>query len=536
MNAGNSDPSVYLSHSLFCVGRLLGLQNRNPSSSTYGCFDRNFWHYKIIDFSNGRLQEAALTLALLYRIDHPLNPYYNREKISQWALAAMDFLDSIQNADGSFNEYYPHEHAFVTTAFVTFACSEALLLLEKRTPRVIESLRKAAHFLVQREEREVVNQNLGATAALYNMYLLTQDETFLKDARHKLDTSLECQSEEGWFYEYGGPDMGYLSVAIYYLANYYKKSKDQKARSSLEKALFFLSHFIHPDGSFGGEYGSRNTAYVVPDGIEICAHFDAYASMLGSRVRHAFSTGNTITPSHLDDRYLCNMLYTYLQAFDDSRDSHPVPGIKEIKSNFFRESGLVIEKNPHYTLIVNLKKGGVFKVFSKDLLLASDSGFVGTLSNGKRVATQWLSSQYTHMKNAYTVTGTCAVIPEERMTPFTCVLMRTVLAVGGEYASSMVKQFLRNRLITSHRELPIQFQRTITIEDGIRVRDILQGKGTFESLHLVDHASLLYIPSSRYFQWNELSTSQYLTEDLAESFNKNKRITIDRTIITGEER
>ncbi|MBU7031770.1 MAG: hypothetical protein HXS53_04505 [Theionarchaea archaeon] len=536
MTAENSDPVVYLSHSLTCVERLLGLQNRNPSSSTYGCFDRNFWHYKIIDFSNGRLQEAALTLALLYRINHPLNPYYNKEKINRWALAAMDFLEFIQNDDGSFDEYYPHEHAFVTTAFVTFACSEALLLLETEPPGVIECLRKAAHFLIRREEREVVNQNLGAAAALYNVYLLTGDESFLRGAQGKLDTSIECQSEEGWFYEYGGPDMGYLSVAIYYLANYYLKSTDQKARSSLQKAVFFLSHFIHPDGSLGGEYGSRNTTYVIPHGIEVCAQFDTFASMLSSRIRHAFASGITLIPSHLDDRYLCTMLYTYLQAFLDSRDSRTLPEKTEIRSNFFRESGLLVEKNPSYTFIANLKKGGVFKVFSEDHILVSDSGFIGTLSNGKGVTSQWLSSHYTLSQNIYTVTGNCAVIPEERMTPLRCVLMRTAMAAGGKYASTWVKQCLRNRLITTPRGLPIRFQRTITLGEEIYVQDILQGEATFDSLYIADHAYLLYIPSSRYFQWNELSTSQYLTENLAERFNKEKKIVIDRRIISDGDR
>ena len=135
--------TVYLDVSIPCVDRLLGLLDRNPKSSTYGCFDRNFWHYKIVDFSNGRQQEAALTLALLYTTEHPQNPYYNQEKIKQWSLAAMQFLTTIQNADGSFNEYYPHEHAFVTTAFASFAVSEGLLLLGERPPPVVDMLVKA---------------------------------------------------------------------------------------------------------------------------------------------------------------------------------------------------------------------------------------------------------------------------------------------------------------------------------------------------------------------------------------------------------
>lgn len=526
-------PTIYLSHSLHCAKRLLGLLNRNSSSSTYGCFDRNYWHYSITDFSNGRLQEGALTLALLYLIDHPLNPYSGMEKIKEWSLEAIKFLDSIQLNDGSFNEYYPHEHAFVTTAFVTFACSEALLLLDEYPPRCVDWLRKAAHFLMKREECEVINQNLGASAALYNVYLLTGEDQFSHNAQKKLETSMRYQSPEGWFHEYGGPDIGYLSVAIYYLANYYAKTTDSQARSSLEKAVWFLSHFIHPDGSAGGEYGSRNTTYMVPHGIEICARFSPYAGMLASQIRQALNSGAHIAPRDLDDRYLCNMLYTYLQAFTDAA---PIQEKKESKGNFFQESGLIIEKNPSYTFISNLKKGGVFKVFSSQKLIVSDCGFIGVCADGKKITSQWLSSTYEKEGTTFTVKGACVAVPEESMTPLKTVLMRIALGLGRQYVSQKVKQVLRQRLITKHRFLPITFNRIITLDKDIHIQDSLQGDVTFTSLHLVDHASLLYIPSSRYYQHHELSTPPYLTENLAASFNEQNRITITRTILTSGDR
>ena len=36
------------------IPKILTLQDRNPHSPTYGCFDRNYWHYKIIDFPRGK--------------------------------------------------------------------------------------------------------------------------------------------------------------------------------------------------------------------------------------------------------------------------------------------------------------------------------------------------------------------------------------------------------------------------------------------------------------------------------------------------
>ncbi len=515
-------PSVYLDVSIPCVDRLLGLLDRNPLSSTYGCFDRNYWHYKIVDFSNGRQQEAALTLALLYTTEHPQNVYYNQEKIKKWSLAAMQFLTAIQNSDGSFNEYYPHEHAFVTTAFAAFAASEGLLLLGERPPLIVDMLAKAGNFLMKKKELEVVNQNLGAAAALQNIYELTGDESFSRNAFSKVQASFEKQSKEGWFHEYGGPDIGYLSVAISYLGHYYAKTRDESVLSHLKKAVQFLSHFFHPDGTAGGEYGSRNTIYIVPDGIEICAQHDGYASFLADAVRTSLaSTG--FNPSHLDDRYLCNMLYTYIQAY---KACNPHPSKKVPNPRFFSESGLLVEDLTNYHFIANLKKGGIYTLFLNGDLIASDSGFLGNLTDGTLVTSQWLGTSFLKTASGYVVTGSFVHVPEQTMTPFKTMALRASLSIGGHYASDLAKTYLRRQLITQKKCIPVSFERIITLKDGIHIKDTVKGDIPFASLYLVDHAALIYIPSSRYFHQNELRT--FLTENLADVYNKEKEVTFTR--------
>jgi hypothetical protein len=526
------DASVYLEAALPHVGRLLGLQDRNPSSSTYGCFDRSFWHYRVLDFANGRQQEAALTLALAYHISHPFNPYYGKEKVKQWSLAALQFLTIIQNRDGSFNEYYPHEHAFVTTAFAAFAGSEALLLLNERPPSTVEMLRRCGTFLLKREELEVVNQNLGAAAALYNIYLLTDDDQFRRGAYYKLKTSLENQSPEGWFHEYGGPDIGYLSVAVSYLGHFYRKTRDAQALTSLKGAVTFLSHFIHPGGTAGGEYGSRNTSYLVPDGIEICAQVDPCASFLAREVRTSF-TRRGFSPADLDNRYLCNMLYNYLQAY---RVCSPVE-VKEYRAPepiFYEESGLLVEKNDQYHLVANLRKGGVFKVFCNKELVASDCGFLGRLSDGTLVTSQWLGTSFTRRKSGesmqYVVTGQLVKVPEQQMTPLKTVILRGSLLVGQKYVSDLVKQLLRKQLITQKSAVPVFFERRLTLNNNVHITDILRGNGHFATLHLVANASLIYVPSSRYFRITELATPLYLTDDLSNLFNTKRDLVLERNI------
>lgn len=64
--------------------KILTQLDRNPHSPTYGCFDRNFWHYKIIDFPSGMSQEFVYPLALAYSLDIPDNPYYQKPILREW--------------------------------------------------------------------------------------------------------------------------------------------------------------------------------------------------------------------------------------------------------------------------------------------------------------------------------------------------------------------------------------------------------------------------------------------------------------------
>jgi hypothetical protein len=65
---------LFAREALVQIPKLLTLLDRNAHSPTYGCFDRNFWQYKIIDFPSGMAQEFVWPLALAYDTDVPDNP------------------------------------------------------------------------------------------------------------------------------------------------------------------------------------------------------------------------------------------------------------------------------------------------------------------------------------------------------------------------------------------------------------------------------------------------------------------------------
>ena len=182
---------LYLKPILDNTPRLLGLLNRNVSSSSYGSFDREYWHYNTVDFSCARKQEAVLTLTLLYSIKHDKNRYYQSSEIFDYIRAALKFWTIIQNGNGSFNEWYPSENSFVVTSFSTYAVSESLLLikdelLQDEYESVIEALVKAGDWLISRNETRVMNQQTGAAIALFNLYLLTDNEAYRHSSNKKI--------------------------------------------------------------------------------------------------------------------------------------------------------------------------------------------------------------------------------------------------------------------------------------------------------------------------------------------------------------
>ena len=115
------ESGMYQDFILRFLPRLITQLDRDPDSPNYGCFDRNHWHYKIRDFSSAIIQQAGLSIALAYKHPFKGNHYHSEIKLKQWAIASVEYWSRIQLKDGSFNEYYPFEHSFPSTAFSLFA-------------------------------------------------------------------------------------------------------------------------------------------------------------------------------------------------------------------------------------------------------------------------------------------------------------------------------------------------------------------------------------------------------------------------------
>src|SRR3712207_9393004 len=98
--------------------RILTQVCRDPTSPLYGCADRNWWHYKIRDFSSIILQQAGYALHLAGTL-----PEWSRDRPALDALAAGSarFWNARAQKHYAFEEYYPWEQGYPPLAFATLA-------------------------------------------------------------------------------------------------------------------------------------------------------------------------------------------------------------------------------------------------------------------------------------------------------------------------------------------------------------------------------------------------------------------------------
>ena len=539
--------NAYLELSVETIPRLLSLLDRNPFSPTYGCFDRDYWHYRTLaDFPSATYQQGSLAMALLYTSDLDGSIYYQNPKVKDYALAAMLFWSKVQRRDGSFDEWYPNEHSYVATAFTTYAVSEAYRLLsalpdETIPEQVLPSLIRAGKWLCTHEDREVLNHTAGAVAALHNIHVLTGDDTFLRGLQRQKEVMLSRQSKEGWFYEYNGADPGYLSLSVDYLAKYFSSSGDQDILESLESAVNFMVRFLHPDGSYGGEYGSRNTRYLMPHGLVILSPLFPSARYLAEKSHQLLTKGRTINPNSSDDRYFAfffinNFLQAGLKYEPGNKTKSPLP--EELEEHF-PEAGIVLKKTENYYSVCNYKKNGVFKLFSQKgeepKLVINNCGYFAELPDGQIVSSQFFpDSSLTQVSVKKTNDNTVISI----QTSFTCVNYSLPFTwamipfrvfnhtVGSSDAvMDLFNKWVKRKFITKTIKAPFLLNREIMLGNSrVTIRDIVTKttSGPCKRIDVANGASTTtHVPSSRYFLEEDLLESSFPCREAAERLNRS---------------
>lgn len=532
---GPGDFNPFLDESRRGLRRLLGLLNRNGYSPTYGSFDRPFWHYRAVTgFESATMAQGVLPLALAWS-----DPIFGREYAGNPALlglleAGLEHWASLQHPDGSFDEWYPFERSHVATAFTAYAVSEAMLLAGARLgdgtrARILDALRRAASWLSVHLDDQVLNHTAGAVPALANILALTGDESLREGLDRNLALMAAKQSPEGWFLENGGFDAGYLSLSLDYLWHHHERTGDPRSRALCEKASIFLDDLVHPDGSSGGEYASRNTKYLMPRGLVAAAPSLPRVAAVLARYACALTEGRAVVPSTADDRYF---VFFYLPnwmmaAQAVAQRGWPVPlppSAPEGRpgtpgASHHPEAGLVVRRTGDAHLVLNYRKAGLYKLFRRGAegwaVDAADDGMFLRDHEGGVYSTQFLSDGEAEAAIDGQGMGTIRIRAPFKKVNYNLPLTNLqipFLAYAhtlGRFSgvNALFERTVKNLFIRKPSGSPYLLERTIRLEgDRIVISDRIEGpRGMTVELLSGPGSTAPHVPSSRYFVPQDLA-------------------------------
>lgn len=448
------------------IPKLLTLQDRTPASPTYGCFDRAYWHYRMMDFPCGMSQEFVLPLALAWSVDMPCNPYFRQAAVRDWVEAGISYAARSAHADGSCDDYYPFERAAGAAAFSLLACLDAAAIIGvERDPEITAFLTKRARWLADhRESGRLSNHEALIVACLARMAELEGDE-WEAPLRERTARLLSWQSAEGWFDEYGGADPGYLSLTIGLLADTDRRRPDLGLREPCARAIGFLAAMAHPDGTLGGEYTSRATRNFFPHGLEIAGAWSSEALALNGLLLRPLVEERA--PCFADDHIVGHHLWSWMLAWREWHDKRPASATAATETRHFVDARLLVDIHGETRLYCGMSRGGAFKLFERDRLLVADTGPSLTTTDG-RVAVAHLEGEATIevAPDRILYDGRMAWAKVTRLTPAKSVVLRVVMLSVGRFFPDLIRRLLQRLLVTGRRDAPYRFRRRLDYREG----------------------------------------------------------------------
>jgi hypothetical protein len=488
--------------------RLLTQVCRDPSSPLWGSFDRDWWHYRIRDFSSIILQQGGYAVYLASQLAENAS---QREALCQLAAASARFWNQRALQWGAFEEYYPWEQGYPPLAFSTLAVMKLATAGVVSPDSIRPGAAMAANQLQSRFESQAANQQVAGLAALAwcrKVFTNLVSESGFESLTRQ---TLALQTREGWYEEYGGPDLGYLSVTVDCLWDLFDATGDPRFSASIEQATDCIRRFVSliPTGSIG-MHNARNTDYLVPYGLVRLALQKPTPENLSLVIR---LFGGTEKPAHffnaVDDRYVSHYIGQSLfraillleQAANlpvaEEAAASPGPALEVVT-----ESGHFLRRTREgASSLVTLRKGGIFSHHA-DGRSVHDFGWL-VRAGGRLYFSHWWSNDWRHGREGTQlwVAGPLYEQREMASTPARHMALRMASLAAGRRLIGLLKK----RLIFKKTPCLIQFQRMIEWHGvGVRVVD------TFSSLP----AGSEFIPAPRSSKRHVASADSFHREDL----------------------
>jgi len=519
-------PDVFAREFAVTARRALSMWNRDAGSPSYGSFDRAYWGWKAKDFSDATLQygvRAALRY-VLHQAPATLAPGF----LDAWLQGYVAFCVQSQQADGSFDQCYPHER----TPGVVYDMLSALLFVRDsghlQSPTALADLdgviERAVRFALSEDERhgEIAN-HLGSYAfELLNYGEARSDDRAKARGRDYLDRMLKTfDREEGWFLEYQGPDAGYQTRTLRYLTKCAEITGDPELWTVAARTADFLDLVLMPDGSAHPMLGTRSTALVYPSGFMRLARHDAAYAALAARVRSGWEEARVPLPSHLD-------FDNAIRLADDAHEAAtvvvpPVPanaagGESAPERIDLPRAGLTIWRAADRAVYVGSRLGGVVVVYERTgcgwRLAHEDSGYLVT-AGAKAAVVRWVTRfpgagvAGPAAADRVVVRSRFARSLHEELTPLRLVALRllnmSVLRV--QWFADLFRRVVVRRLMDRSEWLGLEVERDVHVEPArvtIRDRIVAGAPREGDRLDRCRRVTGTHMATARYFQEQEI--------------------------------
>ncbi|MBA7490799.1 hypothetical protein ES702_01342 [subsurface metagenome] len=508
--------SIYRDKLLMQLPRLLSLYDLNPYSQTRGFGDRLHWGWKLIDFNNGTFQGGIHTLSIMVKLG--LFTDEQKEKVKEWIHWIIEGIGKIRYGNGSLIESFPYEYSFCVTALVAFDLLSTIEHLEKEWNKsehhwALSVAEPLIGFISHYDETHgFISNHLATAAAAVNKWNLLSGDKNLR-GEEILSRIIEEQSAEGWYLEYEGPDPGYQTLCTYYLADYYLHNPDSALLGSLRESIKFLSYFVHPDGTIGGEYGSRNTEVYYPAGFEILKRKIPLAGPVARIMRRSIEENRTVSLEVIDPGNFIPMLNSYAVAAlfagkRTKREETLLPYEREQIDKFFPQAQIRIHGNTKYYTIVGASKGGVVKVYDKQqhCIVWDGGGYIGIVKKFGEVSTQFWSTtrEVLNSQESIKVGAPFFKVLREYPTPLRFTLLRilNITVMRNLTFGNRIKLLLVKMLITRKKPISASLTRTVLFQDDVVeiIDELVSNSVKFQWLEYGRKFTTIHMASSGYFQ------------------------------------
>ena len=508
----------YLKEIKINLPRIISLFDTDETSLTYGLGDRFYWAWGLIDFSNATFQGVTNGMARLWV--NNLWPYVCNEELFLKRIFNIGIaVKKITSKDGSLQEAFPNEGSYCVTALVAFDMLLTLDLLkdkfgEDRKKHWLKIIKPLINYLIQADEEHAFISNHLATAVA--ALIRWERETNNNEGRDKafkiLNRIMKRQSIEGWYLEYEGFDAGYQSLCTYYLADVYEITKEKKLLESLKNSLKFLWNFAHPDGSFGGIYGSRNTRFYFPGGILALSEFIPEAKELSDFMELSISQQNVITLSSIDEPNLIPMFNSYCWAACNKNNisirknnNLTLPAISKNKSMlFFKDAGILIDKSNRHYSIISTHKGGVTYHFNYEKKALIDTGLI-VLNKKNCIGSSQSFSRNNPTKlskNYITIKSQISSMTKKTPNSIQFIILRILglYFFKKRFIREIIKKLLVKLLITKKDYWGIYNERKISLGENLEIKDKIKLKSGYKLNKDLNNFVHIHMSSKGYWQ------------------------------------